>query len=199
MQVEKILIEVRDARKDDLDEVANLWERLAKHHADLSDDFALAWDSKRRWSKYLRDKFAEISTKLIVAEEKDEIVGFMLCMLSPNIPIYKERKLGIISDAYVQEGRRKKGVANKMFDVALKWFRKNKVKTVELRVAMINPDAQAVWKSLGFTPFMIYERLSPDKLPQKPALKVRKRIVRKKKETKTKGLTQRIRFSRRSS
>ena len=199
MRVEKILIKVRDAAEDDLDGVANLWENLARHHADLSDDFALAWDSKRRWSKYLREKFAEISTKLIVAEEEDEIVGFMLCMLSPNIPIYKERKLGIISDAYVQEERRKKGVTNKMFDVALKWFKKNKVKTVELHVAMINPEAQAVWKSLGFAPFIIYERLYPDKLPQRPAPRVRKRIVRKKKVAKKKGLTQRIRFSRGSA
>lgn len=197
MQVEKILIEVRDATKDDLDDVANLWEKLAKHHQDLSGDFALAWDSKRRWSTYLREKFAEISTKLIVAEEGDEIVGFMLCMLSPNIPIYKERKLGIISDAYVQEERRKRGVANKMFDVALKWFNKNKVKTVELRVAMINPEAQAVWKSLGFTHFMIYERLYPDKLPRKPVPKVRKRVVKKK--AKKRGLTERIRLTRRSS
>lgn len=77
MQVEKILIKVRDATEDDLDEVASLWEKLAMHHAGLSDDFALAWDSKRRWSKYLREKFAEISTKLIVAEEEDEIVGFI--------------------------------------------------------------------------------------------------------------------------
>jgi ribosomal protein S18 acetylase RimI-like enzyme len=199
VKVEKIFIKVRDAAEDDLDEVANLWENLARHHAGLSDDFALAWDSRRRWSKYLRGKFAEISTKLIVAEEEDEIVGFMLCMLSPNIPIYKERKLGIISDAYVQEERRKKGVTNKMFDVALKWFKKNKVKTVELHVAMINPEAQAVWKSLGFAPFMIYERLYPDKLPQRPVPGVRKRIVRKKKEAKKNGLTQRIRFSRKSS
>lgn len=199
MRVEKkILIKVRDATKDDLDDVANLWEELARHHAGLSDDFALAWDSKRRWSKYLREKFAEISTKLIVAEEEDEIVGFMLCMLSPNVPIYKERKLGIISDAYVHEERRKKGVANKMFDVALKWFKKNKVKTVELHVATINPEAQAVWKSLGFTPFMIYERLYPEKLPQRPVRTVRKRVVRKK-EAKKKGLTQRIRFPRASS
>ena len=198
MRVEKILIKVRDATKDDLEDVANLWEKLAKHHADLSDDFALAWDSKRRWSKYLREKFAEISTKLIVAEEDDEIVGFMLCMLSPNIPIYKERKLGVISDAYVREERRKRGVTNKMFDVALKWFKKNKVKSVELRVAMMNPDAQAAWKSLGFAPFMIYERLNPDKLPLRPVPKVRKRVVRKR-QAKKKGLTQRIRFSRASS
>lgn len=196
--VGKILIEVRDAKKQDLDDVANLWEKLAKHHEGLSDDFALAWDSKRRWSKYLHSKFSEISTKLIVAVENGKIIGFMLCMLSPNVPIYKERKLGIISDAYVQEERRKKGVTKKMFDVAMKWFQKNKVKRVELNVASINPEAQAVWKSLGFEPFMIYERLYPDKLPPRPPPKVRKRVV-KKKETKRKGLTQRIRFSRKSS
>ena len=106
---------------------------------------------------------------------------------------------GEASSSQNEEERRKKGVANKMFDVALKWFKKNKVKTVELRVATINPEAQAVWKSLGFAPFMIYERLYPDKLPQRPVPTVRKRIVRKKKETKKKGLTQRIRFSRGSA
>lgn len=194
MQVERI-IAVREAKAEDLDVVADLWEELAKHHADLSEDFALAWDSKRRWSKYLHTKFTEISTKLIVAEEEGKIVGFMLCMLSPNVPIYKERKIGVISDAYVMAERRKKGIAKKMFDVALKWFVKNKVKTIELNVAMINPDAQAVWKSLGFAPFMMYERLYPEKLPPAPARRVRTRVV-KKKETKRRGLTQRIRFSR---
>ena len=194
MPVERI-IKVREAKAEDLDTVSDLWEELAKHHADLSDDFALAWDSKRRWSKYLHTKFTEISTKLIVAEEEGKIVGFMLCMLSPNVPIYKEKKIGVISDAYVMAERRKRGVAKKMFDVALKWFLKNKVKTVELNVATINPEAQAVWKSLGFAPFMMYERLYPDKLPPASPKRMRTRVV-KKKESKKRGLTQRIRFSR---
>ncbi len=61
---------IRDANSDDLNDVAGLWEMLAQHHEELSDQFALAWDGKRKWSRYLEERFSEISTKLIVAEEE---------------------------------------------------------------------------------------------------------------------------------
>lgn len=198
MKIEKIVIEVREATEDDLDQVVDLWKSLAEHHAELSEDFALAWDSKRRWSSYLRSKFAELSTKLIVAEEDGDIVGFMLCMLSPNVPIYKERKLGVMSDAYVLEERRRRGVAKKMFDVALKWFRKNKVKTVDLNVAAINLEAQSVWETLGFSPFMIRERLYLDEIEGDTPPRITTRLVRRK-ETRTSGIKRRIRSPRKPS
>ena len=161
----KIRIVVREASSEDLDAVTGLWKKLAEYHATLSDDFSLAFDSKRKWSKYLREKFSEISTKLIVAEERGRIVGFMLCMLSPNVPIYKEKKFGLISDVYVLEARRRKGVAKKMLDLAAKWFIKNKVKSLELSVAAMNLEARAAWRTLGFEPVMIKKRLNLDNYP----------------------------------
>jgi len=119
----------------------------------------LASDSKRKWSEYLREKFSEISTKLIVAEEEGEIVGFMLCLLEPNVPVYKERKIGVISDVFVKEQRRRKGLAKKMFDFVAKWLKKNKVRTVRLNVAADNLEARAAWRMLGFESFMIDKRL----------------------------------------
>ena len=194
MQVSKILIEIRDAKEQDLEAVVDLWEELAKYHAGLSDEFSLAWDSRRRWSKYLRLKFGEISTKLIVAVEEEKIVGFMLCMLSPNYPIFKERKIGLISDVYVLEERRRKGVAKMMLDVAVKWFRKNKVRSVHLSAAAANPDGQGAWKQLEFEPYMVYERLDVEKYKGAEARKVT-RVTRKRK-VKKKSLTQRIRLRR---
>ena len=143
---------------------------LAEHHARLSDRFSLALDGKRRWSRYLREKFSEISTKLVVAEENGRIVGFMLCLLEPNTPVYKEKKIGVISDVYVKEERRRKGLAKKMFDFAVKWLKKNKVRTVRLNVAADNLEARAVWRMLGFEPFIIDKRLDLSDYP--------KRIVR---------------------
>lgn len=154
--------------------MVDLWEQLAKHHQKLSDRFELAWDSKRHWRAYLEKRFAEISTKLIVAEEEGEIVGFMLCMLSPNVPIFKEKKIGLISDVYVREGRRRKGVAKKMLDVAVRWFRKNKVRSVQLGVAHDNMEGRAVWRSMGFEPFMITKRLDlemMERVPKEPKVK----------------------------
>ncbi len=198
MRVQRVKIEVREATEEDLDQVANLWKDLAEHHAELSEDFSLTWDSKRRWSRYLREKFAEVSTKLIVATDGDRIVGFMLCMLSPNIPIYEERKLGIVSDAYVLERRRGKGIAKKMLDVGLRWFRENKVRTIELNVACVNTDGQTAWERLGFSPFMIRERLHLDDLGNGSPARAITRTVRRER-ARGKSLRRRFRSSRKPS
>ena len=160
---------------------------LAKHHEQISDDFSLAWDGKRKWAKYLRSKFAEISTKLVVAEEDGKIVGFLLCLLSPNAPVFKERKVGVISDVFVLEERRRKGVARKMLDVAAKWLRKNKVRTVQLGVAHDNLEARAVWRTIGFEPYMIYKRLDLDRLEQERPERRKRKIVKQKRVKKRRG------------
>jgi ribosomal protein S18 acetylase RimI-like enzyme len=187
--INKIRITIREAREEDLGAVADLWVQLAKHHQVLSDQFSLAFDGKQKWSGYLRDRFAEISTKLIVAEEDEKIVGFMLCLLEPNVPVYKERKLGVISDVYVRQERRRKGVAEKMLDSAANWFKKNKVRTVRLNVAADNLVARAAWHMLGFEPFMIDKRLDLEgylrREPRRKAVRVvhskpkRKRLLQR--------------------
>lgn len=175
----KIVIRIRDAVEEDLPRVADLWEELARYHESLSEHFRLAWDSKRRWSEYLRTKFSEPSTKLIVAEEDGRLVGFMLCLLSPNAPIYKERKVGVVSDVFVQEPRRRKGVAKKMLASAIQWFRKNKVSSVQLAVAHDNIEARLVWRKLGFEPYMVYERLDLDDLDERKLRTPRRVVVKK--------------------
>lgn len=165
--IRKIKIEIRDATEDDLDAVDDLWYQLAKHHQEISSRFALALDSRSKWSKYLRQKFSEISTKLIVAQEDGDIVGFMLCMLEPNVPIYREKKLGVVSDVYVAQEHRRRGVAKGMLDHAIAWFRKNRVRIVRLNVAADNLEARAAWRRLGFEPLMIDKRLDLDNYPPK--------------------------------
>jgi ribosomal protein S18 acetylase RimI-like enzyme len=186
--MKKVFITIRDAREDDLDGVSDLWEQLAGHHEMLSEDFALAPDSKRKWSRYLRDKFNEISTKLIVAEEDGEIVAFMLCLLEPNYPIFKERKIGVISDVYVKQERRRKGLAKKMLDVAAAWFKKNRVRTVRLNVAADNLEARAAWRMLGFDPFMIAKHLDLNAYPKKTIRKKIRRVVQSRSRKKKTGI-----------
>ncbi len=182
MHTAVIRIDIRDATVDDLDSVVDLWGMLARHHEDISNDFTLAWNGKRKWAKYLENKFDEISTKLVVAEEDGKVVGFMLCLLSPNTPVFKERKIGVISDVFVLEERRRKGVAKKMLDVAVKWFKKNKVRSVRLGVANDNLEARAAWRRLGFEPYMIYKRLDLDRMEREPPVRAKRKMIVKQKK-----------------
>ena len=182
----RVQIRIREAVEDDLDEVVDLWEELVEHHQNYSDHFELSRNGRDIWEEYLRDKFSEPSTKLIVAEEDGGLAGFMLCLLDPSKPIFKERTVGIVSDAYVVKNRRKKGVMKEMLVVALRWFDKNKVKTAEVSILPANLEARTAWAQLGFKPFIIRKRIDLDGEPARmlidgAAKSTAKRVVRKEK------------------
>ena len=107
-------------------------------------------------------------------------MAFMLCLLEPNVPVYKERKIGVISDVYVKQERRRKGLAKKMLDIAVEWFKKNKVVTVRLNVAADNLEARAAWRMIGFEPVMIDKRLDLENYPRQRQGKKPVRTVRSK-------------------
>lgn len=175
-----VRIEVREARIDDLGGVVDLWEQMIEHHTRLSHHFTLSKDGVDRYSKYLARKFSEKSTKLIVASTEGRLVGFMLCLLSPNVPVFKERTLGIVSDVYVRPEFRKRGITKEMLKVGLRWFHKNKVATVQLSVAAANLEARAAWGQLGFKPHMMMKRLDLDKFPATQILSEEPKVIRKK-------------------
>ena len=180
-----IHIEARDATEDDLEDVVDLWEMLVEHHRTYSDYYTLARDGRKKWKGYLLEKFAEPSTKLIVAEEDGMLIGFMLCLLTPQEPVFAEKAVGIIADAFVMKDRRKRGVMKEMLRIALRWFDKNKIKSVELSIAAANLEGRAAWGQLGFKPFIVRKRLKIDKyhaqkLIREPPKGVRKKVRRRK-------------------
>jgi ribosomal protein S18 acetylase RimI-like enzyme len=138
---------------------------MIEHHKRLSSHFELSDEGRDKFSKYLAKKFSEKSTKLLVAARDGKVIGFMLCMLSPNVPVFKEKTIGVVSDVYVQSEFRKRGITKEMLKVALRWFHKNKVTSVQLSVAAANIEARAAWNQLGFKPHMIMKRLDLDKHP----------------------------------
>jgi len=179
----RIKIEIRDATEKDLKRIVELWELLVEQHRTYSDQFAIARDGRRKWARYLRQKFTEPSTKLIVAEENGKLVGFMMCLLSPQESIFAEKATGVVSDAFVRKDRRKKGVMKEMLRVAMRWFDKNKMKSVEVSIAAANLEARAAWGQLGFKPFLVRKRLQLDRSHARLLLndKPPKKVVRKKK------------------
>ena len=173
-------IQIREARIGDLGDITDLWEQMAEHHSRLSHHFTVSEDGRDKYSKYLVRKFSEKSTKLIVATSGPKAVGYMLCLLSPNSPVFKERTLGIVSDVYVRPEFRKRGITKEMLKVGLRWFHRNKVATVQLSVAAANLEARAAWGQLGFKPHMMMKRLDLDKFPATQILSEEPKVIRKK-------------------
>jgi GNAT superfamily N-acetyltransferase len=99
------------------------------------------------------------NTKIIIAEKNKKIIGYFMGAIekAPSYVISKE--IGVIFDAFIEKEYRNKGVGKKIFKELLKWFKKKKVKHIELTVDARNKIGLSAWKRFGFFDFRLKMRL----------------------------------------
>ena len=151
---------VRVATKRDLDRVAYLWIELMEFHVRLSRQFDYNKDFRRGYMKFIAKALANRKGRVFVATKEDEMIGYLFCQIVKNQGPFKEKWIGIIHDAFIKEGHRRKGIASRMTDEALAWFRENDVSVVQVGMAANNAIAKQVWAKLGFEPHLIQSRMT---------------------------------------
>ncbi len=144
-------VRVRRAKARDLPLVTRLWRELIGFHEALGgQDFRLAPNAEAGWKKYLRSHMAHPKKLCLVAEVDGRPVGFLMATIEKRPPILMERDYGHISDAYVQEPNRRKGVGKALVTEALAWFEAKRVGRVRLQTDARNTLGFEFWKRLGF-------------------------------------------------
>ncbi|MGB9675510.1 MAG: GNAT family N-acetyltransferase [Candidatus Nanoarchaeia archaeon] len=92
---------------------------------------------------------------MVVAENEKEIMGYFLAKIE-KAPIYiTPKRIGVIYDAFVKEKYRRKGIGENLFKVVLDWFKKNKIKHVEVTADYRNKQAIQFLKKLNFKPYRL--------------------------------------------
>ncbi len=144
-------VRVRRAKLSDLPVVIRLWRELIGYHEALGgQDFRLAPNAERDWKKYLRGHLTHANKLGLVAEVEGKPVGFLLATIELRPPILMERKYGHISDVYVQEPERRKGVGKALVAETLRWFEEKRIMRVRLQTDARNTLGFEFWKRLGF-------------------------------------------------
>lgn len=144
-------VRVRRARVQDLPTVTRLWRELIGFHEALGgQDFRLAPGAEAGWRKYLRGHLRQADRLCIIAEVGDQAVGFLLATVERRPGIFMEREYGHISDVYVREAQRRRGVGKALVAEALKWVESKRVGRVRLQTDARNTLGFEFWKGLGF-------------------------------------------------
>lgn len=144
-------VRVRRAKLRDLSVIIRLWRELIGYHEALGgQDFRLAPDAEANWRKYLRGHLTNRNKLCLVAEIGRRPVGFLLASIELRPPVLMERRYGHISDAYVQESERGKGVGKALVAETLRWFDEKRVMRVRLQTDARNTLGFEFWKRLGF-------------------------------------------------
>ena len=164
MAKEKGII-IREAKMSDVKSLIPLAKELMDHNRSLAKNktrkemLKLVPNVLLLWKKWVTKWIKSRNGFVIVAEIDNEIVGYSLNYIKENVKVYQVRKIGYISDLYVQKKYWRKGIGSKFKEKALIWFKKKKMKFVSLAVHAENKKAYEIYEKWGFLEYITELRM----------------------------------------
>jgi len=153
------IMEIRKAKLKDITQIADFAVSLLKYHHDIDSYFAPAKDVKDVYRKFFKRCIYSKNRYLLVAEEDNKVIGYALGELGSRPPVFKIRKIGFISDMFVDKNFRKSGIAKQFLAKLFIWFKSKKLKYIELTVHVKNEIGNKAWAKYGFEDYMKKQRV----------------------------------------
>jgi ribosomal protein S18 acetylase RimI-like enzyme len=143
---------IRQARPEESEEISReLWLPLAREMEDVSDYNRLREDFDiKEVVDHKREKITEEEGFFFVAEEGDQLIGFVTGEVKESVPVFSRGEKLKINELFVKERFRRNGVASMMLGKLERKARKRGCSTVELDVNKENRSAQELYRSKGF-------------------------------------------------
>jgi len=150
---------IREASPNDIDAIVELNEQLADYHRKIDKYYKPGSETRKGFRKHLSEIIRKRNVKILVAETGNKVVGYFIGTIEKAKPYVVPENIGRISDAFVEERYRKSGIGRMMFDELIRWFKKNKIRYIELSVDSRNETGIKAWQKFGFKEFMKRMRL----------------------------------------
>jgi len=151
---------IRRAQLADLDQLAVLWKELADLYAAVDAKYALASNAQALWREGAFHRLEDDNQRVLLAETDGVAVGFIVGVVREAPNVFLARYHGHITDIFVTGELRRRGIGRKLYQALAEWFRERDVAMIDLNVAAASPAAQAFWRNVGFTDWML--RLATD-------------------------------------
>ena len=152
-------IKIGEAKRKDINSIVELNKGLANFHRKIDKYYKSGEDWREAFMKHLIKNFGKKNFKILVAKDKNKVIGYFTGAIQKPKPYAVPRKIGRISDAFVLAKYRGKGVGEQLFGEFIKWFKANKIKNIELSVDSRNKIGLSAWKKYGFFEYQKKMRL----------------------------------------
>ena len=155
---------VRKAKTEDLDALGRMGAGLVHFHHSMDERrFMVPGDdveSGYRW--WLGKELQEKKVLLLVAEALGKVVGYAYGRIEGRDWGKLLDRHGEFIDLWVDEKARRSGAGRALCEAMVAAFRERGISQVVLYAASKNPNAQALFKSVGFRPTMVEMTLDSD-------------------------------------
>lgn len=151
---------IRNATKRDIQFIVKLVREMVDYHQ-VIDKYYKACSSydDREIMSYYGSLIKDRNTKIVIAEENKEVIGYFMGAIEKAPQYIHPKRIGVIFDAFIKKEYRKQGIGKKILKELLRWFKKKKVKHIELTVDARNKIGLRAWKKFGFFDFRLKMRL----------------------------------------
>lgn len=140
---------IRLAAREELSRLERLWVALYEHQRANGMFLELPPDAFAKWESGLRPLVGRFAA-VVLAEDAGEIVGFVACRIRVIPPYFGGSATGFISDVYVADSQRGRGVGELMLRHAEEWFASQSIRRMELQVITNNAGAHRLYERLGW-------------------------------------------------
>ena len=112
-------------------------------------------DPESGYAWFLGTQLREPDVAVFVAEQGDEVVGYVYAGIEPQSWKELREEAGFIHDVVVDERGRRMGVATALIEAAIEWLASRGMPRVLLWTADGNAHAQLLFAKLGFRRTMV--------------------------------------------
>jgi len=141
---------VRPMKLTEVDEVVQLWRRLASDQTLIIDD-----ENLTRFREFLEGLSKEDENQVLAYEINGRIVGFLMFMKQARSMLKLKRSRAMITDLYVEQEHRGRGIASKLLERCLEYLKSLGVEEVRVNVLVDNAPAISLYRKTGFIDHMI--------------------------------------------
>ena len=146
-------IKYREAIKQDIPEIIELWKEFIDFHKDRDSFFSRSEEGPDNFGKYILENMSNEDAIVYVAESNGNVVGYILSIIQNYPPAFEIKKYGFISDLAVASKSRKSGIGLHLFEISKDWFIKKGVRRIEIGVVVSNEVSTSFWDKMGFKPY----------------------------------------------
>lgn len=146
------MVNVREYILEDIKDIILLQKKLNQHHIEIDAVFYQpSTNASEEFGSYITSRFKDEDFKIYVAEYEDKIVGYIMGWINVRPPIYVRKKVGYLSNVYINPEMRGKGIGGKLVSKLNEWFLSKDVDFIETHADARNINTVSSFKSLGFS------------------------------------------------
>jgi ribosomal protein S18 acetylase RimI-like enzyme len=145
---------VTAAQEEHIPQIVDLWKKLMDYHKTLDPFFTRTNNGELKFTEFLQKSIASTDSHVVVALDKNNVVGYCLGSVMMHPPVFIIEKYGNIFDMMVDPAHRRRHVGTDLVNAMIHWFITHEIQRVELNVAVGNKNGKRFWKQQGFQEYM---------------------------------------------